>query len=64
MTNILYMLMTFLRVLADNPGRLIPLLACACVITLIIAVMTDALMRGRSTQNKKTAPDKTSAALR
>jgi hypothetical protein len=53
MNGIIYIITTFARVLADNPARLLPFLAFACVVTLIIAVTTDALLRARSLQRRK-----------
>jgi hypothetical protein len=45
MDDITYILMTFWHMLETNPGRLVPFLASACAITLVIAVVTDALFQ-------------------
>jgi hypothetical protein len=50
--DIEYILTTFWRVLEANPGRLLPVLAYACAITLVIAVVTDGLLRRRPAREK------------
>jgi hypothetical protein len=57
MDDLLYILTTFWRVLESNPGRLLPILAYASAITLVIAVTTDALLR-RQTSRQKRADEK------
>jgi hypothetical protein len=53
--SILYLTVTLARVLQQNPGRLVPFVAAASVVTLIIAVMTDAWLKSRPGRVKKTA---------
>ena len=50
MSEIFYIITTFGTVLANDPGRLLPGLAVACAVTMIIAVTTDTLLRARSLQ--------------
>jgi hypothetical protein len=53
MSEIFYIITTFGTVLANDPGRLLPGLAVACAVTMIIAVTTDTLLRARSLQRRK-----------
>jgi hypothetical protein len=53
--SIMYLMVTLARVLQQNPGRLVPYVAAASVVTLIIAVMTDAWLKTRPEREKKTA---------
>ena len=63
MDELAQILATFCRVLAANPGRLVPFLAYVCAITLVIAVVSDAMLRRR--QGKAKSPhEKRDATLR
>jgi hypothetical protein len=53
--NLIYVTQTFWRVLEHHPARLEPLLAGACAVTLVIAVMTDAWLRSRPVPKKALA---------
>ncbi len=56
MSNIDFEITTLLRFLENNPVALLRFLACACAVTLIIAIVTDAiLLRRQSVQGAKTS---------
>ena len=55
MSDIIYIIDTFGKVLANNPARLLPFLASACAATMIIAIISDTLLRQRLAQGKRTA---------
>jgi hypothetical protein len=61
---IVYIVVTFGRALEHNPGRLVPILAFACVITLIIALVSDAWLRARPAREKKAEAVKDGTTLR
>ena len=63
MNDMAYILTAFWRVLEANPGRLVPVLAYACAITLVIAVVTDALIR-RQPARRKSRDEKRDSILR
>ena len=46
----------FSKLLMANPARLLPVLAFASVVTLMIALMKDAVHRSRALHEKKLAP--------
>ena len=56
MSNIDFEITTLLRFLENNPVALLRFLACACAVTLIIAIVTDAiLLRRQAAQGPKTS---------
>jgi Ca2+/Na+ antiporter len=55
LNNIIYVAVTLGRALEHNPGRLVPFVAGACVVTLIIAIISDAWLRTRPAREKKPA---------
>ena len=59
MNDLGYIVGTFGKMLAENPTRLLPFLAFACAVTVIIAITTDALFRRRLARAKK-ADDRSS----
>ncbi len=64
MSDFIYIIDTFGKVLADNPARLLPLLAYACAATMLIAIITDTLLRRRQAQEKRTAANPAKAVSR
>ena len=52
MGDIQYILTTLWRVVQANPAQLLPILAYACAITLVIAVVTDGLLRRQPARQK------------
>jgi hypothetical protein len=47
MNEISYITSAVLQTLADHPGRLVKALEFACVLTLLVAIATDSLLRRR-----------------
>jgi hypothetical protein len=52
MSEITDIITTLGTVLVDDPARLLPGLAVACAVTMIIAVTTDTLLRARSLRRR------------
>jgi len=62
MSNIIGMAETFLRMAVKDPAVIMPVLAYACVVTIIIAIVSDALLRKRElAQQRKPAENPSSS---
>lgn len=49
MSDLSYIMANFAKAFTDNPGALVPVLAYACAITFLIALVHDSLARRRRT---------------
>ena len=64
MSDIFFIIGTFGKVLADNPGQLLPFLAYASAATMVAAIVSDALLRKRRASETNTAQAKAITSLR